>query len=314
MTFALAHALRLWGLDGARHELAAQRENEVWKVSDGTRHYALRFHRPGYRSEAELHSELAWMEMLGKAELLVPQPVRQVDGTLLGRVEGRHVSLLEWLEGRPLGEMGRLAPGLDAEAMGHTIGAQMARMHDLTDRWTLPSGFQRPDWRRSGLLGPDPLWGRFWEHPDLDPEQRQLMIATRQRALAGFEGFAPDADQGLIHADLVAENVLVDHDRVAFIDFDDSAWGYRDFDLATVLVKFIGQPEYGRLRAGLCAGYAVRRKVDPGTLDFMLLLRALTYPGWILSRLDEPGGRQRSTRMLDTALRLAGDFMEERLR
>lgn len=312
MSATVTRALQLWGLEQASFTLAAQRENEVWKVSDGTRRYALRFHRPGYRSEAELHSELAWMEMLGKAELLVPQPVRQVDGTLLGRVEGRHVSLLEWLEGRPLGEMGRLAPGLDARAVGYIIGAQMARMHDLTDRWTPPTGFQRPDWRRSGLLGPDPLWGRFWEHPDLDPEQRQLMIATRQRALVGFKDFAPDADEGLIHADLVAENILVDQQTVAFIDFDDGAWGYRDFDLATVLVKFIGQPQYGPLRAGLCDGYAVRRRVDPGTLDFMLLLRALTYLGWIMSRLDEPGGRERSVRMLDTALRLAREFMEER--
>jgi len=314
VTAAVARALTLWGLDGASYELAAQRENEVWKVSDGTRHYALRFHRPAYRSEAELTSELLWVEMLGQAGMQVPQPVRQPDGAVLGRIEGRHVSLLDWLGGRPLGKMGQLAPDLDAEAVGRMIGAQMARMHDLSDRWTPPAGFQRPDWRRSGLLGADPLWGRFWEHPDLDPAQRQLMIATRERALACFEDFAPGADQGLIHADLVVENVLVDHDRVAFIDFDDGAWGYRDFDLATVLVKFIGQPDYDRLRAGLCAGYDARRRVEPGTLDFMLLLRALTYPGWIMSRLDEPGGRQRSARMLDTALRLARDFMEERQR
>lgn len=312
MSATVTRALQLWGLEQASFTLAARRENEVWKVSDGARRLALRFHRRDYRTVAELRSELVWMEMLRQAGLVVPQPLRLLDGSLLGQIEGRHVSLLTWLEGRPMGKMGRLSADLDAEDFGRRIGAQLARMHELSDAWTPPVGFHRPDWRCAGLLGPDPLWGRFWEHPHLDAEQRQLLIATRDRALDGFECFAPDADAGLIHADLVAENVLVDRHTVAFIDFDDGAWGYRDFDLATVLVKFIGQPQYGPLRAGLCDGYALRRRVDPGTLDFMLLLRALTYPGWIMSRLDEPGGRERSVRMLDTALRLAREFMEEK--
>ncbi|MCU9838113.1 phosphotransferase [Ruegeria sp. WL0004] len=312
MTATVLRALQFWGLERAGFTLAARRENEVWQVSDGVRRLALRFHRQGYRTEAELRSELVWMEMLGQAGLVVPQPLRLPDGSLLGQIEGRHVSLLTWLDGRPLGKMGCLAPDLDPEDVGRMVGAQMARMHDLSDAWTPPEGFQRPDWRCAGLLGSEPLWGRFWEHPHLNAEQRQLLIAARDWALAGFEDFAPDSDEGLIHADLVAENVLVDQQTVAFIDFDDGAWGYRDFDIATVLVKFIGQPQYGPLRASLLDGYAVRRRVDPETLDFMLLLRALTYLGWIMSRLDEPGGRERSVRMLDSALRLVKEFMEEK--
>lgn len=312
MTANVVRALHLWGLERAGFALAAQRENEVWQVLDGPRRLALRFHRPGYRTMAELRSELDWMEMLAEAGMAVPRPVRNMGGALLGEVDGHHVSLLTWLDGRPIGQTGRLVPGLDPMKVGMLIGVQMARMHDLSDHWTTPAGFARPDWSVKGLLGPDPLWGRFWEHPDLDPDQRGLLLATRDRALATFEACAPAADLGLIHADLVAENVLIDDQTVAFLDFDDGAWGYRDFDLATVLVKFIGQPEYQPLRTGLCAGYAVRRPVHQSTLDFMLLLRALTYPGWIMTRLDEPGGRQRSARMLDAALRLAKDFMEEK--
>ncbi|SDE44630.1 phosphotransferase [Ruegeria marina] len=314
MTRTVVKALQLWGLERADFALAAQRENEVWQVSDGARRLALRFHRPGYRTETELASELAWMEMLGQGGLKAPRPLRQKTGALLGEIEGRFVSVLTWLDGRPIGKTGKLDPDLDPFETGRLVGLEMARLHDLSDHWAPPDVFMRPDWGQSGLLGPDPLWGRFWEHPDLDADQRDLMIATRDRARARFDEFAPNADRGLIHADLVAENVLFDSGTVAFIDFDDGAWGYRDFDLATVLIKFLGQPEYSSLRAGLCAGYAMRRPVRPATLDFMLLLRALTYPGWIMSRLDEPGGRQRSARMLDTALRLAREFTEERHR
>ena len=56
--------LAAWGLAGAPCRLVAQRENRVYRVEtpDGAR--ALRLHRAGYRSPAELKSELDWMAAL----------------------------------------------------------------------------------------------------------------------------------------------------------------------------------------------------------------------------------------------------------
>ena len=39
----------------------------------------------------------------------------------------------------------------------------------------------------------------------------------------------------MIHADFVAENVLVDEGRVRLIDFDDAGFGWHLFELATSL-------------------------------------------------------------------------------
>lgn len=312
MTAAVGQALTLWGMPQAQAELAARRENTVWHVTHRGRAFALRVHRPGYRTGAELNSELQWMAALAEGGLSVPAPVAQPDGTLIGRVGAHHVSLLEWMDGRPIGAIGALHDIPDPQALCRELGRQMARLHDLSDAWQPLPGFTRPDWRRAGLLGDDPLWGRFWEHPHLDRDQRALLQNARAAADDALAGIETEADQGLIHADLLAENILIDKGRLSFIDFDDGACGFRDFELATFLLKFIDAPDYPQMRAALCEGYAVRRCVDPYHLDLFLLLRGLTYPGWIMARLDEPGATARSERALATALTLSETHLKRR--
>lgn len=312
MTRPVAAALAVWGLDAADARRVAQRENVVWKVTQAGRAYALRLHRPGYRTGAELRSELQWMAALAESGITVPAPIPATDGSLIADLDGHYVSVLEWLDGTPAGAAGHLDPAHDPAALSHAIGRAMARMHAASDAWALPAGFTRPDWGRAGLLGEDPLWGRFWEHPDLGADDRALLLRAREAADAALAGLEPGADRGLIHADILGENVLIVGGQPAFIDFDDCAWGYRDFELATWLLKFLPRPYAPTMRAALLDGYAARRRVDGAELDLFLMIRALSYVGWIIPRIDEPGGRARSARMLSQALGLAREFLEGR--
>ncbi len=64
---------------------------------------------------------------------------------------------------------------------------------------------------------------------------------------------------GLIHADLVPENLLVDGDRVRVIDFDDAGFGWHLFELATSLYFISGDEGYPTARAALIRGYRSER-------------------------------------------------------
>jgi len=297
-----------WRLDPARITLAAQRENAVWKAETDTGVFALRLHRVGYRTQAELESELDWMAMLARGDMAVPHPVLSITGKLVENVEGVAVDLLTWLPGRTVGSHGALKGVSDRPGHMRRLGALLAQLHDLSDAWTPPPGFTRPRWDRAGLIGPTPLWGPFWQNPQLTADQAALLKHVRDTANARLSGIEGRLDAGLIHADAITENVMIDGDRLSLIDFDDGGWGFRDFDLATVLMRQLPSPDYADLRAGLLAGYATRRTVDAETLDLFLVLRALTYLGWIIPRLDEPGGMDRSRRALATALPLAKAF------
>lgn len=294
-----------WGLADAPIELAARRENAVFRVRGADGDLALRLHRPGYRDADQLRSELEWMAALARGGLSVPRPIARPGGALFAEMGDTLVDVLTWLPGETLGKAGEINGVADRAAFCRHLGAQMARLHDLSDAWEMPEGFTRPAWDRQGLLGEAPLWGRFWEHPHLSPAQAALFRAAREaagEALAECEG---TADYGLIHADLISENMLIAGDRLSFIDFDDGGPGFRDFELATFLLRFVDAPDHADLRAALCEGYGARRAVDGAQLELFLLLRALTYPGWIAARLGEPGAQARSARAIAVAEALA---------
>lgn len=304
----LNEALRQWGVSAPPH-LVAQRENHVYAVQKGGAKCALRLHRPGYRTQAELRSELDWMQHLAGAGLTVPTPVPTQQGDLLATINGQNVSVLTWLAGTPIGEGTEITQGTPTEVAGR-VGREMARLHTVTDAWEAPAGFSRPRWTAPDILGDTPLWGRFWEHPHLSQGDTALLQAARLRAAEDCARM--DQDIGLIHADLLTENLLVEGDKIGILDFDDCAIGYRAFELATFLLRYLERPDFDEIRAALVQGYAARRPIPSEELDLALLLRALTYVGWIIPRLDEPGGDIRSTRMIARATRLAQDYLEGR--
>ena len=300
--------LQQWGMAGAPATLVAQRENHVYRVDHDGQTYALRLHRPGYRTAAELISELQWCAHLADQNLHVPRPVADTDGHFLFPIGDTHASLLTWLSGTPIGEGTAIAG--DSEAVAHRVGEEMARLHDITDQWQPPQGFTRPDWTCDALIGEAPLWGDFRAHPDLAQKDLTLLQEAVTATREDIDLLA--IDTGLIHADLLAENLMVDGDRIGLLDFDDSAIGYRAFELATFLNRYIERPDFDTLRTALCAGYARRRTIGTQELDLALMLRAITYVGWIVPRRNEPGGEARSKRMVARALRQAQSYLNRR--
>ena len=118
-------------------------------------------------------------------------------------------------------------------------------------------------------------------------------------------------DYGLIHADPVRENIMFDGTDLYLIDFDDAGFGFRLFDLATALIKNRQEPDYPDLRDAMLNGYRQERALDTSALDLFLALRAVTYVGWIVPRLEEDGGHARNKRMVSDATGLVENFLSK---
>lgn len=308
MTWPVEQALQLWGMPGAGCQLAATRENRVYRVTSGERTFALRLHRKGLRSDSELRSELQWMAALNAGGLHVPAPVPSSNGILMHVVGGIQVDVLTWLPGAPIGSTaGGLAVN-DRTGLYRNIGREMARLHSISDYWAPPEDFERLSWDWDGLVSDAPVWDRFWDNPSLKEAEHALMLELRDAARDMLK-HETELDYGLIHADLVRENVMLNGDAVQFIDFDDSGFGYRLFDIATALLKNLKEPDYDALRSALIEGYLSVRQIDLGALDLFLALRAASYVGWIITRMDEDGAEARNRRFIDTAIPLAQSFL-----
>jgi Ser/Thr protein kinase RdoA (MazF antagonist) len=306
-------ALTAWGLPDQAPELLKYRENAVFKVRlrDGSK-AALRLHRPGYHSEAALRSELLWMDDLRRSGVPVPRPIAARDGVLLVQIDdagSQFADLIGWVEGRQIGESGKPLEQTAEEIarIYRLVGRAMAEVHNAADRWAMPPGFTRCAWNRAGLLGENPLWGRFWDCADLPGEDRHFLSALR-RDLQDRLDDADRLDYGLIHADLVRENVLVDGDAIALIDFDDCGYGFRLFDIATALLRNRRDAHYAVIKAALLDGYRSRRPLEDGALvhlPLFLLLRSLTYVGWAGARPELPDALERLVRYVGDARELA---------
>lgn len=288
--------------------LIRARENAVFEIETPHGRAALRLHRPGYQNPDAIRSELWWCAALADAGVAVPRPMMARDGALLVTLpRGRLASAIRWQEGEALGETGvplgdPLPIILDRH---HALGRLLAQMHDATDRLTLPDDFIRPHWDHAGLLGETPLWGRFWEHPAATPTQAGRLSAIRDWLKAGLTGRS-DAGLGLIHADALRENVLVKDRSLWLIDFDDSGFGFRGYDLGTAMLGNLAEPGYADIRDALIEGYRTLRAMDPETVEMFTLMRACASVGWTMPRLapGDPIHRSHLARCLDYADRI----------
>ncbi len=303
-------AATAWGAEGTP-ELLKMRENAIFRITlPEVGPAALRLHRSGYQTEDAIRSELWWMGALVDHHLAVPRPLHTIDGALVAHLsDGRMASVLTWVEGEAVGEAGVPLPG-DAAAqmrLHASIGHILAELHTTTDRLHLPPSFQRPRWDTDGLVGAAPFWGRFWEHPQANEAERRVLHEARHEAAARLADYAAQgADQGLIHADVLRENVLHSAHHIALIDFDDCGWGFRLYDLGTALSQNLSEPHLPQIVLGLTEGYSTTRplsEADRAMLPLFTLLRCLASVGWTIPRLapDDPAHRA----YLDRALRAA---------
>lgn len=316
-------ALRHWDLQVSSLAPIKVRENAVFRIDlIGGGRAVLRVHRCGYHSDVELDSEFVWMRALEAAGIQVPRVIRSRHGrdfevvTMPAMGDARQIDVFEWIEGRQLGSV-ESGVGSDEAAVAsqyHTIGAIAARMHNQTAGWQCPSGFRRHAWDAEGLVGETPFWGRFWELAALTPDQQSLLLQTRARIaqeLAAY-GMAPDG-YGLIHADLVPENLLIDGHQVQVIDFDDAGFGWHLFELATSLYFITGDSIYPTARAALIRGYRSERPLSEEMLKrlpLFLAVRGTTYLGWVHTRQGSDTARELTPFLVQRACAVAADYLE----
>jgi Ser/Thr protein kinase RdoA (MazF antagonist) len=321
---ALGHAaLSHWPFGPCELRAIKVRENAVFEArTQGGARYALRVHRAGYHTDAELEAELAWMRMLESRGFAVPVIVPDRDGRLFRSVAhadvpgARQVDVFEWIEGRQLGNVEGSLDGDPAELAGtfRTVGRLAARLHDLSTAWTPPPGFTRHAWDDAGLVGEHPFWGRFWELAALKSAERTLLVRARDRLRVELGALPRTPDvYGLIHADFAPENLLVDGERVRLLDFDDAGYGWHAFELATSLYFHYGQPCYSSIRDAVVAGYREERTLTDewlARLPLFLAARSTTYLGWVHTRPETETARELTPMLVELCCTVVGDWLD----
>jgi Ser/Thr protein kinase RdoA (MazF antagonist) len=317
-------AISLWPLDCLRVDPIKVRENAVYAVYTGDgRRVALRVHRYGYHSNQSLESEFAWTRALGEHGLRVPVPILSRSGRRFEVVETpdfdepRQVDVFEWIDGHTMGtgDPHRRFDGPWIERSYGALGELAAQIHNQSSAWQPPKDFERHRWDAAGLLGEQPLWGRFWELDRLTPQHRRFFMQMRKRAHEDLMAYGTTSDRyGMIHADLVPDNVLEDGNNLRVIDFDDSGFGWYAFELATSLYFLRHTTIFDRARDALIAGYRRVRPLDDKhvrLLPLFLAVRGTTYLAWLHTRRGEGAAQGRAAELIDMAAGAAADYLSQ---
>ena len=315
-------ALARWGVRDCEPEIVKYRENAVFRVAaaDG-RDAVLRVHRHGYHSDAALRSELAWLEALHADGIAVPAAIPSAAGAPFEIVQGagvpepRQVDMLTWMPGIPIGTLEEgLNPAIvDVHAVFAGVGRLCARLHNRTEAWTPPAGFTRHAWDREGLVGPEPLWGRFWEAAVLGTEERRLIERARASVREALTAYGRSPRRyGLIHADFNLDNMLLDGERVIPLDFDDCGFGWHLFDLVTVWTIYHGSDLAEAIRAGVVEGYRRERDLpdeELAHLPLFELARAFSYLGWVHTRSETASAQSLAAEVAQLVCTLAEAYL-----
>ncbi len=318
-----AHAsLPHWSLDGAQLELIKFRENAVFAVNASGKKVALRVHRLGYHSNPALQSELQWMRALSDSGIETPVVIPAQNGELFieQALEGLsakvQIDLFEWIEGEQLGSVEEgVTDTASVSASYYSIGELAAKVHNQSSSWELPEDFTRHAWDEVGLAGEQPLWGRFWEIEQASDAQRALLIKGRDHVLKALSALPKTRnDYGMIHADLVTENVMVDDGNVKLIDFDDAGFGWHLFEIATALYFIIDEPYYQSAHDALLEGYRKHRELTDAQLELLplfYLARAFTYVGWVHTRPETETALELTPVLLEMACKQVNHYFKK---
>jgi Ser/Thr protein kinase RdoA (MazF antagonist) len=320
LTRLARNALAAWDREDSLIELLKYRENAVFAImaGDGTR-TILRVHRPDYRTDDHIRSEIAWRHALNADGIANPPAIAARGGEYVvtaageGVPEARQCDLMQWVQGNSPGtlEGGVVASSSDVHALYRQVGALAARLEGHAAKWERPAWFSRPSWDVAALVGESPTFGCFWQLDGIGEDQMSTLMAARDRLRERLCALGPAGV--LIHGDLVPDNILIDGATTRVIDFDDFGWSWPGLEMATSLFPLRLSGGYDAGLSGYLEGYRGVRPFPAGDLELLpdlLMARALSYLGWPAGRPEIESARQLVPMMIYMVTESAREYLQ----
>ena len=288
-------------------------ENATFRVdAKNGKRFLLRIHRGDYHSDRAILEEINWLQRLEKRKVRVPRPLLSKRNQWIEHCETPEVGrprqcvVFEWIDGyfleksirpRHMFELGKLIATLQQSV-------------------PLSRSTNRIYWDANGLVGAKPKFGSISKLLGVTSKNQRIINQARGlvfKKLHAFETKFPER-MGTIHADLHFGNIVQTKEGLCAIDFDDSGFGFRVYDLVVPLLsaqRSFGPKrvkEFEVARSALIEGYssiATFDQHDKDMLKHLTAARKITMLGWLHSRSDNP----RLAKHLQGSAQAAVDFL-----
>ncbi|MEK8132071.1 phosphotransferase [Paenibacillus filicis] len=212
-------------------------DNVTFRIhtNDDNRKFLLKIHisTSSIKSKGNIESELIWLEALdGDTDLVVPSPVRNLDGDLVIDISTDHsdnkliVTIHHWVNGEVLNR----EPTRSETA---NLALLMAALHKHSMQWNVPEGFNRPIYNSDHLFS---SLNQLKQLVNLELMSSEAFVYVEESAhkianvIQSHERL--QSNWGVIHSDLHESNYVFHGDIPRPIDFSNCGYGFYLFDIA----------------------------------------------------------------------------------
>lgn len=300
--------IKRWDLTVTDVSWLGYTNNAVFKIDAESGRYVLRLHPPSRIDVPTLTSELEWLRVIRRnTNLIAPYPQSTiVDGEDTPFVTAYsdklpssglvYCTLFDYIEGKfkPTSE-------LTDDDMWR-VGEYLGKLH-TAGQYTPSPGFVRPWLNWEGLFG---------ENSPYNPRENAHVITDHQ--LAVFDQVADRVQQtmqdvgqgaeafGLVHADMLAKNILFHNDEPRALDFEYCGWGYYLYDLTPLLWQLKSErTDYQMLEDAMWTGYtSIKPQPDRyrDLLEVFIAGRQLASCRWLAVNLNHAAVREVAPQLL----------------
>lgn len=298
-----------WNLTITEVSWLGYTNNAVFKVDAEEGEYVLRLHPPGRIDIPKLTSELQWLHVIRRnTNLIAPFPYEtEIDGEkmLFATVYSDKLpspnmvfcTLFEYVEGEA-----KTSDTLAEDDM-RRVGEYLGKLH-TAGQFTPPQGFVRPWLNWEGLFGENSPYNPRENAHIITEEQLSVFDKIADRVQQTMQDVGQGADAfGLVHADMLAKNILFHDGEPRALDFEYCGWGYFLYDLTPLLwqLKSDRANDYQLLEDAMWAGYtSVKSQPERyrELLDVFIAGRQLASCRWLAVNLDHPAVRDVAPKLL----------------
>jgi Ser/Thr protein kinase RdoA (MazF antagonist) len=232
-----------YDIPGAQLTFIGQSQNTTFRVETSTGdRFLLRLHSgiettgdrstDVWREARVIESELLWLNAITQdTNIIVPKPIQNRFGEWVTSFTQTEMgikfpcSLLRWVDGDHLS-------GEPTPLQIKQLGMLMARLHQHSSSWSLPSRFSRPIHDTEQIKLAASQLGILVQNKIISVDHYQLFqtAATQvQKFMAELQ--QSDSTWGLIHADLHQGNYLFYGQEIRPIDFSRCGFGFYLYDI-----------------------------------------------------------------------------------
>ncbi|MBP02546.1 MAG: hypothetical protein CMM25_07030 [Rhodospirillaceae bacterium] len=210
-------------------QLISRANNDFYRFSSDSIHYALRVAKAKFRKPADYFYEAEYLIHLQKAKYSAPRPYKALDGTYFFEVDApegsRTITLFSWLDGEVYNKHLEVS---DAHKMGRSLAKLHTCGESFNPRYPRTINTIKILEERAPFL---------MEMLKIDKSARSFYIDAMDNVVKAYQSLSNSRlPKGPVHGDFQFANVmLLRSGGLAALDFDTCGFGFFSEDICTFL-------------------------------------------------------------------------------